>query len=165
MTPLTVITTETPLGEFHLIADNLEVVRAAGFGPVEQLGARLPGGLRGLPLRLTRQHPYATAVRRYFDGEPRALDAIPRTQEGSDFQVHVWEAISSIPPGQTMHYKELAAAAGRPAAVRAAGTVCGQNRLVLLVPCHRVVKSDGGIGNYVYGTDRKIFLLKHESSL
>jgi methylated-DNA-[protein]-cysteine S-methyltransferase len=96
-------------------------------------------------------------------GDLRALESIPHAQDGSEFYKDIWQTMSTIKPGNVLTYKELAAKSDHPEAIRTAGTACGQNRLILLVPCHRVVKSDGGIGNYLYGTKIKKYLLEHES--
>jgi AraC family transcriptional regulator of adaptative response/methylated-DNA-[protein]-cysteine methyltransferase len=82
---------------------------------------------------------------------------------GTAFQQAVWQALRSIPPGETRSYAELAAMAGRPAAVRAAGTACGDNALAIVIPCHRVLRGDGGLGGYAYGLERKKALLERES--
>jgi len=71
----------------------------------------------------------------------------------------------TIPAGRTWTYARLAAEAGRPTAVRAAGSGCARNLLAPIVPCHRVVRSGGGLGGYFYGLDVKRWLLQHESAL
>jgi len=68
-----------------------------------------------------------------------------------------------IPAGQTWSYRDVAAKAGKPDAVRAAGTACGRNRVAPFVPCHRVVRSDGSLGGYGFGLDVKRWLLGHEA--
>jgi len=161
---LTAITTETPIGPFHLIADDQNVVYASGFGSIKEVVRRLPKALQELPLHTVNHHPYQDAIQNYFQGDKHALDPILRSQTGSEFQKRVWQAISTIAYGQTVNYTQLAAAAGYPGAVRAAGTACGQNRLILLVPCHRIIKSDGSIGNYACGPALKEYLLQHEAA-
>lgn len=156
------VTATTPDGEFHLLLDEREVVRASGFGSLAALRERLPLDLRRQPLQVLPDHDYLHQVATYYAGDAAALAAIPREQSGSAFQRRVWAAISDIPYGAVRPYKVLAAMAGKPAAIRAAGTACGQNRLILLVPCHRVVKSDGGLGNYLYGPAIKAALLARE---
>lgn len=158
------ITTSTPDGDFHIIIDEDDIAKAAGFGALANLARRLPDELQGVTLEPTHNHPYSTAVSAYYDGDKTAMDTIPRDQNGTDFQKKVWRAISQIPYGETISYKELANTAGNPAAIRAAGTICGLNRLILLIPCHRVLKSNGGIGSYLYGTAIKESLLQHERS-
>ncbi|WP_293874633.1 MULTISPECIES: bifunctional DNA-binding transcriptional regulator/O6-methylguanine-DNA methyltransferase Ada [unclassified Sphingomonas] len=88
--------------------------------------------------------------------------ALPLDVRGTAFQEAVWQALKTIPPGETRSYAELAAAAGRPGAVRAAGTACGSNPLAVVVPCHRITRSDGGLGGYAYGVARKRALLDRE---
>lgn len=164
MNKLQTITMTTPDGVFHIVIDDKGVARASGFGDLQDLRKRLPAELRGTPVEPAHDHSYEAFVQAYYDGDTTALDAIPRAQNGSDFQKRVWRAISNIPYGKTISYKELASAAGNSGAVRAAGTACGLNRLILLVPCHRVLKSDGSIGNYLYGPKIKTSLLRSEQA-
>ena len=89
---------------------------------------------------------------------------LPLDVQGTAFQEAVWQALRDIPPGETRSYAELAAAAGNPKAVRAAGTACGKNHVAVIVPCHRARRSDGSIGGYAYGVDRKVALLTREGS-
>lgn len=143
-----------------------DIVRASGFGDLDDLKKRLPNILQDVVFQeAAPDHPYKALVKAYFDGDKEALSKIPSMQEGSEFYRSAWQVMSRVAYGQTMTYKELAAASGRPAAIRAAGTVCGLNRLILLVPCHRIVKSGGGIGNYLYGSDIKTYLLRHEGAI
>lgn len=87
---------------------------------------------------------------------------LPVDVQGTAFQQAVWDALRAIPPGETRSYKQVAASIGKPGAVRATGTACGDNPLPLLVPCHRVLRSDGGLGGYAYGLARKEKLLERE---
>jgi methylated-DNA-[protein]-cysteine S-methyltransferase len=105
----------------------------------------------------------ATAVRRYFEGDMAALDDVDVHPTGTPFQESVWAAIRAIPPGETTSYSDIAADVGRPAAVRAVGTATGRNPVWLIIPCHRVVRSDGSMGGYGGGLDRKRWLLDHEA--
>ena len=95
---------------------------------------------------------------------PGRTHTLPMDLRGTTFQEAVWQALALIPPGETRTYSELAAAAGKPAAVRAAGSACGANPLALVVPCHRAQRSDGTLGGYAYGLDRKRVLLDRERS-
>ena len=81
---------------------------------------------------------------------------------GTAFQQAVWAALRAIPPGETRSYSEVAFAIGRPQAVRAAGSACGDNVLAVLIPCHRVLRRDGTLGGYAWGLDRKRALLARE---
>ncbi|MCB2085551.1 MAG: methylated-DNA--[protein]-cysteine S-methyltransferase, partial [Sphingomonadaceae bacterium] len=81
---------------------------------------------------------------------------------GTAFQQKCWEALRAIPPGETRSYGEQAAAIGNPKASRAVGSANGANNIAVLIPCHRVIAHDGGLGGYAYGTDIKAELLKRE---
>ncbi len=83
---------------------------------------------------------------------------------GSAFQQLVWQHIAAIPPAATLSYRQLAQAAGREQAVRAVASACGANPLALVIPCHRVLRSDGGLGGYRWGVARKQALLTLESA-
>lgn len=103
----------------------------------------------------------AAEVARLIEEPARPLD-LPLDVNGTAFQQAVWAALRAIPPGETRSYGEIAAAVGRPSAVRAAGTACGDNGLAVLVPCHRVLRRDGSLGGYAYGLERKKALLARE---
>lgn len=87
---------------------------------------------------------------------------LPIDVRGTAFQEAVWEALRAIPPGETRSYTQLAVAAGNPRAVRAAGTACGANQVAIAIPCHRAQRSDGSMGGYAYGVERKKVLRKRE---
>ncbi|MXP09059.1 bifunctional transcriptional activator/DNA repair enzyme AdaA [Pseudoblastomonas halimionae] len=88
---------------------------------------------------------------------------IPLDVQGTAFQQRCWQALREIPPGETHSYAQIAAAAGNPKATRAAGSANGANNVAVLIPCHRVVRSDGSIGGYAYGTAIKKELLRREA--
>ena len=85
--------------------------------------------------------------------------------KGTAFQEACWEALRAIPPGETRTYAEIAAAAGNPKAVRAAGSANARNNVAVLIPCHRVLRSDGSLGGYRWGLNRKQRLLQKERSV
>lgn len=87
---------------------------------------------------------------------------LPLDVRGTAFQEAVWNALRAIPAGETRTYAELAAAAGNAKAVRAAGTACGANQLAVVIPCHRALRTGGGLGGYAYGLERKRALLARE---
>ena len=87
---------------------------------------------------------------------------LPLDVQGTAFQEAVWTALRAIPAGETRTYTELATAAGNAKAVRAAGTACGANHLCVVIPCHRAQRTDGSMGGYAYGVDRKLVLRKRE---
>ena len=104
----------------------------------------------------------AVAVERYFSGDVDALDEIPIRTDGTEFQRAVWDAIRGIPAGRTLSYQEIAREIGRPAAARAVGQATGRNPVSIVVPCHRVISSDGSLGGYGGGLHRKEWFLDHE---
>ena len=97
-----------------------------------------------------------------FITHPSAQLDLPLDIRGTAFQAQVWRALQKIPPGRTSTYREVAAALGRPQAVRAVAQACASNKLALLVPCHRVVRSDGDLAGYRWGVERKRELLARE---
>jgi len=99
----------------------------------------------------------------YFAGERRTFH-LPLSFEGTPFQQRVWRAIAAIPCGETISYGALARSVGAPRSVRAAGAATGRNPISLVVPCHRVVGSDGSLTGYAGGLDRKQRLLALETS-
>lgn len=106
---------------------------------------------------------WSALLARYCNGEKHALDTIPLDiVRGSPFQRQVWEALRAIPYGETRSYKEVAQAIGSPVAVRAVGGACGANPVAIVVPCHRVIRSDGAPGGYGGGVERKRALLALE---
>jgi AraC family transcriptional regulator, regulatory protein of adaptative response / methylated-DNA-[protein]-cysteine methyltransferase len=97
----------------------------------------------------------------FLSGNEPHLD-LPLDIRGTAFQQQVWQALQKIPYGETRTYQEIARAIGKPKAVRAVGSACGANPVALIVPCHRVIKSDGSLGGYAWGCDRKVKLLEQE---
>jgi AraC family transcriptional regulator of adaptative response/methylated-DNA-[protein]-cysteine methyltransferase len=95
---------------------------------------------------------------------PEKPHDLPLDVHGTAFQEAVWRELTRIPPGETRTYAQIAAAVGRPAAVRAAGTANGDNAVAVLIPCHRVIRTDGTLGGYAYGLERKAALLERERS-
>ena len=110
-------------------------------------------------------HPVLTAaaaqLAEYFAGTRRDFD-LPLHQSGSPFQLSVWRALCEIPYGETRSYSDIAARVGAPNAVRAVGTTNGRNQIAIVVPCHRVIRSDGSLCGYGGGRWRKQWLLEHE---
>jgi methylated-DNA-[protein]-cysteine S-methyltransferase len=98
----------------------------------------------------------------YFAGAAREFD-LPHGAHGTDFQQAVWSGLAAIPYGETRTYGQLAAAIGRPAAVRAVGLANGRNPISIVVPCHRVIGADGTLTGYGGGLERKQFLLDLEA--
>lgn len=155
---------DSPLGTLLLAATEQGLVRVAfsreDFDTVlDSLAAKI--GMR----ILERHAPLDAAARQleeYFGHRRDAFTLELDHRLSSGYRLEVQRALPSIPYGHTMSYKELAAATGRPAAVRAVGTACATNPLPLVVPCHRVLRSDGTLGGYLGGADAKKALLNLE---
>jgi methylated-DNA-[protein]-cysteine S-methyltransferase len=157
-------TADSPVGPLLLAATPAGVVRVSfareGFDAVlASLAERISPRVLEAPGRLD-------AVRRqldeYFEGRRTDFQLPLDWQLASGFRARVLHAIAAIPFGRTGTYRSIATAAGSPAAVRAAGTACATNPIPLLVPCHRVVRSDGTMGRYGGGVEAKRLLLEHE---
>ncbi|MEP0847227.1 MAG: methylated-DNA--[protein]-cysteine S-methyltransferase [Phycisphaerae bacterium] len=155
----------SPLGELFAVAADegiclLEFAdRRALRAQLETLGRRVPGPV------LHAEHRHLSALRaqlgEYFAGARREFN-LPILIRGTPFQEQVWAALRSIPFGQTRSYAEIARQVGRPTAVRAVARANGENRLAILIPCHRVIGSDGTLTGYGGGLWRKKWLLTHE---
>jgi len=104
---------------------------------------------------------WVDALLRYLSGSEPRLD-LPLDVQATAFQWRVWEALRAIPYGATLSYGEIAAALGQPAATRAVGHACATNPVSLVIPCHRAVRKDGGLGGYRWGLGRKEALLEME---
>jgi methylated-DNA-[protein]-cysteine S-methyltransferase len=106
--------------------------------------------------------PIRRALDEYFAGRLDALDEIACQADGTPFQQAVWQALRSIPAGRTLSYGALAQNLGNPKAVRAVGLANGANPIPIVIPCHRVIGSDGSLTGYGGGLERKRWLLAHE---
>ena len=173
MKALAKLTTKTPIGALYLICDE-EVLLAAGFSDFATLTKKLATEDR---MRTMRAATSAASKRNsemkwlidvvldYFDGDIDAFDGLQVRQPGSAFSQKAWRAMRKIPSGKIISYSQLAVKAGSPAAVRAAGTACGRNAIAPIIPCHRIIRSDGSLGNYGYGVSKKSWLLRHEGAI
>jgi len=146
-------TFETRFGVLTVTVDEGGAVVSVDFGEQGPAGAAYD------PLR-TRQAK--RQLQEYCDGE-RTEFTLELAPPGTDFQKLVWGEIARIPFGQTRTYGQIAAAIGNKDAARAVGAASGANPIPLIVPCHRVISSDGGLGGFAYGTGVKSRLLAFES--
>lgn len=101
----------------------------------------------------------------YFEGDLAIIDTLPTETAGTPFQREVWKALRDIPCGQVMHYGQLATKLGRSGAARAVGAANGSNPISIVVPCHRVIGTNGTLTGYAGGIARKEWLLRHEGYL
>ena len=129
----------------------------------EQLQAEFPrADLRPYDKRESRQlEQWIDALNQYIQNrQPRP--EVPLDLRGTAFQIKVWEFLLSLDDGDVASYSEVAESIGRPKAVRAAASACARNRIAVLVPCHRILRGDGGLGGYRWGLERKRALLDAE---
>ena len=153
---------ETPLGTLRLYFTDrgLAALEFAGDGPVLWLSDDVP------PNHLM---PLVEAVRRelsaYFAGVRTDFAALTLDPRSTPFQLRVWQELRRIPWGQTISYGELARRVGNPKASRAVGQANAVNPIPLIIPCHRVIAVDGGLGGYSSGPNRKRWLLRHEGAM
>jgi AraC family transcriptional regulator of adaptative response/methylated-DNA-[protein]-cysteine methyltransferase len=156
---------DTPLGPMTAIADEhslhlLEFVDRRGLErEIERLRHRQKAGIA--PGRTAPIVQIEAELGEYFAGRSMTFET-PLARAGSPFQNAVWDALLTIPPGETWSYAELARVVGNPKAVRAAGTANGCNQLAIVIPCHRVINANGELGGYAGGLPRKRWLLEHE---
>ncbi len=165
--PVLAVVVDTPIGPLSLLARQGRLIAGGFTADPAVMHRRLAAPLRALPLAAARPAdlPWlAPPVAAYFRGDLRALDTIPVHQPGPVSRQRLWAALRAVPPGRTVSYTELAARAGNPRAPRAAGAACAYNLIAPVVPCHRALRSDGSLGGYYYGLDRKTWLLRHEGA-
>jgi AraC family transcriptional regulator of adaptative response/methylated-DNA-[protein]-cysteine methyltransferase len=159
---------ETPLGSMLAICDEerlylLEFVNRRGLeNEITRLRKRMNAAI--LPERKNVIDRLEKELLEYFDGK-RMKFTIPLYMLGSDFQKNVWKELIQIPVGQTLSYKELAIKLGKPTAFRAVANANGANQLSILIPCHRIINTNGELGGYGGGVARKEWLLNHEKKM
>jgi methylated-DNA-[protein]-cysteine S-methyltransferase len=154
----------TPIGPLSVLAHGDALVGAGFTGDPGQLHARLHRSLRALPLTAAGLPWLVKPLGDYFDGDLVALDALPVHQPATGSRERLWALMRAVPAGTAISYTALAARAGIPQAPRAAGAACAANLIAPVVPCHRVLRTDGSLGGYYYGLERKRWLLRHEGA-
>jgi len=152
-------TIATPFGKITVVRTGAAISRIAIAGQAhlpdaETFGPRRKGAAADVADQLAA---YAARDRQTFD--------LPLVAEGTPFQHEVWKALAEVPFGTTTSYAALAEAVGRPGASRAIGGAVGRNPLLIVVPCHRVLRSDGQLGGFAAGTDLKAQLLALETGV
>jgi len=144
---VTAVTIESSLGLIRLVFEDRVLAR------VEQARSREEGGR--VPEEILK--PVIDCIEGRRDGA-----GIPVKLEGSEFQIKVWKALREVPPGQVISYSDLAKRAGNMRATRAAASACGQNPCAIIIPCHRIIRRDRGLGGFFWGLDIKRILLSRE---
>lgn len=156
----------TPIGTVVLLTDEHENVRVLDFSDFEQRMTRLLdrhyGGRFWSIHPTTRTSLAATRITAYFDGDVHAIDTIDVATGGTSFQRQIWSALRKVPVGSPQSYGALARLIGRPNATRAVGLANGANPIGIIVPCHRIIGSNGALTGYGGGLERKRWLLDHE---
>jgi AraC family transcriptional regulator, regulatory protein of adaptative response / methylated-DNA-[protein]-cysteine methyltransferase len=151
----------TPLGTALVATTGKGVCAVKLGGEAAELERQLAEEFPAAERLRERLHELEQRVLAFLAGEA-SLARVPLDIRGTVFQRRVWEALRSIPRGETRTYSEIAKAIGAPDAVRAVGSACGANPVALFVPCHRAVRTDGGLGGYAWGVARKQRLLELE---
>jgi AraC family transcriptional regulator, regulatory protein of adaptative response / methylated-DNA-[protein]-cysteine methyltransferase len=152
---------ETSLGPLLIAATDKGLCRVAFDEDWASLAARFPAA--GIVAGGAALSDLAARVVGEVE-TPGRDTSLPVDVQGTAFQEAVWNALRAIPAGETRSYAQLAAAVGKPEAVRAAGTACGANNVAVVIPCHRVQRGNGQMGGYAYGVDRKLALRKREGA-
>jgi methylated-DNA-[protein]-cysteine S-methyltransferase len=150
---------DTPIGRMFLAVTETGVLRSVG--GVDWNDDASVWASAGVSSR----DPFGctSALRAYFEGRLDAIDDLVTDGEGTEFQCRVWAALRRIPAGSTWSYGELARKVGAPKASRAVGAANGANPIGVVVPCHRVIGSNGTLTGYGGGLERKRWLLTHEA--
>jgi len=152
---------KTPIGKLTILTE-ADTLVACGFLSVYKL---IQGSLDAEIKRSVKPNHITALIREYFEGDLSAINGIKVKQPGGEFSQTAWRTMRKVRVGNVISYAELANKAGSPKAVRAAGSACAKNRVAIVVPCHRIVKTGGGLGNYAYGLKAKEWLLSHEGAL
>jgi len=152
--PLHQVTRESPVGALTLVATDDALVGLY----LEEHGSAPPEAIERSSLLLER---VGAQLDEYFSGTRRVFD-LPLAPRGTEFQREVWAVLRTIPFGTTWSYAQVARQLGRPEAVRAVGAANGRNPIAIVIPCHRVIGSDGSLTGYGGGLPRKQWLLAHE---
>jgi methylated-DNA-[protein]-cysteine S-methyltransferase len=155
----------TPIGEMYAVTDEAQRLRAFAWVDHEARGIEQLRQQYGPRIVIAEGRTAAgvrEAINAYFAGDLRAIDRIDCATNGTPFQQQVWSALRTIPTGTTLSYGALAVRIGNASAVRAVGLANGANPIAVVVPCHRVIGTDGSLTGYGGGLARKRWLLAHE---
>lgn len=149
---MSVCTIKTPIGITKIVGDTNGICSVSILNSNEEVSVIIPEELQDC----------AHQLHEYFKGERENFSVILNLQ-GTEFQKQVWEELQTIPYGKTMSYLELSKQLGDVKAIRAVANANGENPLWIIIPCHRVIGSDGSLTGYAGGLNRKQWLLEHES--
>lgn len=156
---------ESPIGPLTIAASAGRICLLHFGGPDAAVQRWVARWFPGEPIEQHEDPGGAAAkLRAYFSGEVDALDAIPVRMLGTPFQQKVWEALRGVRAGSTASYADIACAIQAPTSIRAVGAANGANPVALIVPCHRIIGTNGSLTGYGGGLDRKRWLLRHEQA-
>ena len=163
--PLLISHFKSPIGVLNLIADE-QILLGLNLSSVKALKDSVDeiDYAKGFK-EVSKISVVSDLLSDYFAGDVNALNGISVRQPGAQFSQAAWKAMRKVKAGKTISYSDLADRSGSKAAVRAAGSACAKNAIALVVPCHRIVKTGGSLGNYAYGLNKKEWLLRHEGAL
>ena len=163
--PLQISQFKSPIGVINLIAAD-QILLGLNLSSAKALKEGLDEAdyVRGFK-EVSKIEVISDLLSDYFAGDIEAINGISVRQPGAQFSQDAWKAMRKVKAGKTLSYADLADRAGSAAAVRAAGSACAKNAIALVVPCHRIVKTGGALGNYAYGLNKKKWLLHHEGAL
>lgn len=147
---------KTPLGDMVALADE-KALHFFDFSDRENLPKQIDAREESNPILMQLD----TELDAYFKGELKTFK-IPLALQGTDFQRETWETLRTIPYGETWGYQQQAEKMNKPNAFRAVANANGQNKFSIIIPCHRVIRSNSALGGYGGGIERKKWLLKHE---
>ena len=163
--PLLISQFKSPIGVLNLLADD-QILLGLNLSNVKALKDSISAEDFAKGFKDVNRIPVITELlSQYFDGDISAINGISVRQPGAPFSQAAWKAMRKVKSGKVLSYADLAERAGSPAAVRAAGSACAKNAIALVIPCHRIVKTGGALGNYAYGLSKKEWLLAHEGAL
>ena len=155
----------SPIGAIRLAANDTGLVALDYLDRWDEIRERLERRFGKIGFQKADDpHGAITRINRYLKGDLSALEDIPVDTGGTQFQQQVWQALRAIPPGRTTSYMDLARSIGRPKATRAVGAANGRNPVSIIIPCHRVIGTDGQLCGYAGGLERKRWLLSHEGA-
>jgi methylated-DNA-[protein]-cysteine S-methyltransferase len=160
--PLVRATATSPIGKLYILARGNTVLglNLSGF---QQLYSGLNKDELSEKIEVAKKiKGISDSLEDYFDGDIKIINSLSVKQPGGDFSQECWKSMRKVKPGKVASYGELAEMSGSPRAMRAAGSACAKNKIAIIIPCHRIVKTGGAIGNYGWGINKKIWLLRHE---
>ena len=154
---------DSPIGTLTIAAHGSKVCLLHFGGDAPHVRATLANWYPGASVEPGQDPGGAVRVlSRYFSGDLRSVDEIGVELHGTPFQTRVWNTLRTVPAGSTTSYADLARRVGAPSAVRAVGAANGANPVAVVLPCHRIIGSNGSLTGYGGGLERKRWLLEHE---